>query len=128
MTPIWPTNLAHFVFLGVGASGFYRDWEGIARDAVGSLRAEAGRHASDRELLVLVDELSECSEAFRTLWAAHDVSSYRSAVQPFHHPDVGDIDLEYYALEIATEPGLTIVAYTAGPSFKCAESVANPEN
>jgi hypothetical protein len=39
----------------------------------------------------------------------------RSGLQPFHHPLVGDLDLDYNALEIAADPGLTIVVYTAEP-------------
>ena len=92
-----------------------RDWDGIANAAVGSLRAEAGRDPYDRDLSDLVGELSTRSEQFRVRWAAHDVKYYRSGVQPFHHPLVGDLDLNYDALEIAAEPGLTIVAYTAEP-------------
>ncbi|WP_244189439.1 hypothetical protein [Streptomyces incarnatus] len=30
----------------------------------------------------------------------------------FHHPDVGDLDLDYDALEIPAVPGLTIATYT----------------
>jgi hypothetical protein len=51
------------------------------------------------------------SPEFRVRWAAH----YRSGVQPFHHPVVGDLTLDYDALELPADPGLTIVAYTADP-------------
>jgi hypothetical protein len=43
------------------------------------------------------------------------VKYYRSGTQPFHHPVVGDLTLDYDALEIPADPGLTIVAYTAAP-------------
>ena len=108
-------NLARFVFLDRRAPEFYRDWDGIAHAAVGSLRAEAGRDPYDRDLSDLVGELSTRSQEFRERWAAHDVQYYRNGLQPFHHPVVGDLDLEYDALEIAADPGLTIVAYTAQP-------------
>jgi hypothetical protein len=94
---------------------FYGDWDGIAHAAVGSLRAEAGRDPYDRALTDLVGELSMRSQEFRVRWAAHDVEYYRSGVQPFHHPLVGDLTLNYDALEIPADPGLTIVAYTAEP-------------
>jgi hypothetical protein len=113
--PARPVNLARFVFLDRRAAEFYRDWDGIAHAAVGSLRAEAGRDPYDRGLSDLVGELSTRSQEFRVRWAAHDVKYYRSGVQPFHHPLVGDLDLNYDALEIAADPGLTIVAYTAEP-------------
>jgi transcriptional regulator with XRE-family HTH domain len=113
--PVRPANLARFVFLDKRAAGFYRDWDGIARAAVGSLRAEAGRQPYDRALTGLVGELSVRSQAFRERWAAHDVEYYRSGVQPFRHPVAGDLDLDYEALEIPADPGLTIVAYSAEP-------------
>jgi MmyB-like transcription regulator ligand binding domain len=67
----------------------------------------------DRALTDLVGELSTRSHEFRVRWAAHDVKYYRSGVQPFHHPIVGDLTLNYDALEIPADPGLTIIAYTA---------------
>ena len=113
--PRRPPNLARFIFLDGQSAQFYRDWDGIARQAVGSLRAEAGRAPDDRALTELVGELSLRSQNFRELWAAHDVVYYRSGAQPFHHPVVGDLDLDYDALEIPADPGQTIVAYTAEP-------------
>ncbi|RDH79828.1 XRE family transcriptional regulator [Mycolicibacterium moriokaense] len=118
-----PVNLARFVFLNPEATAFYRDWTGIARDAVGSLRTEAGQHPSDPALSELIGELSIRSEPFRQLWALHDVKYYRSGLQPFHHPIIGDLDLHYDALEVAADPGLTIVAYTAAPGSAAARAL-----
>ncbi len=115
LDPVRPVNLARFVFLDRRACEFYGDWDGIAHAAVGSLRAEAGRDPYDRALTDLIGELSTRSQEFRVRWAAHDVKYYRSGVQPFHHPVVGDLTLNYDALEIPADPGLTIVAYTAEP-------------
>ncbi|MGQ4420942.1 hypothetical protein ACN6LA_001473 [Streptomyces sp. SAS_269] len=33
-----------------------------------------------------------------------------------HHSDVGDIDLDYDALEVPADPGLTSVTYTPAPT------------
>jgi transcriptional regulator with XRE-family HTH domain len=89
--------------------------DGIAHAAAGSLRAEAGRDPHDRALTELVGELSMRSQEFRVRWAAHDVEYYLSGVQPFHHPLVGDLTLNYDALELPADPGQTIIAYTAEP-------------
>jgi transcriptional regulator with XRE-family HTH domain len=113
--PRRPANLARFIFLDERSAQFYRDWDGIARQAVGSLHAEAGRVPHDRVLAGLVGELSVRSQQFRELWAGHDVEYYRSGVQPFHHPLAGDLDLDYDALEIPADPGQTIIAYSAEP-------------
>jgi hypothetical protein len=113
--PSRPVNLARFIFLDRRSAEFYADRDGIARAAVGSLRAEAGRSPHDRALSDLVGELSLRSEEFRVRWAAHDVKYYRSGVQPFHHPLVGDLTLDYDALELPADPGHTVIAYTAEP-------------
>jgi transcriptional regulator with XRE-family HTH domain len=111
-----PPNLARFIFLNrQQAAAFYRNWDGIARDAVGSLRAQAGRDPHDRALSDLIGELSLHSEPFRVLWAGHDVRAYRAGIQPFHHPVVGDLDLSYEALEVLADPGHILVSYTAEP-------------
>jgi transcriptional regulator with XRE-family HTH domain len=115
LDPMRPVNLARFVFLDPRSREFYRDWDGIAHAAVGSLRAEAGRNPDDRELRDLVGELSVRSQQFRVRWAAHNVDYYRSGVQPFHHPLVGDLTLNYDAFELPADPGQTIVAYSAEP-------------
>jgi len=119
-----PANLARFIFLAPERSAaFYRDWEGIALDAVGSLRAEAGRDRGDRALTDLIGELSTRSEQFRTRWAGHDVRSYRNGVQPFRHPVVGEFDLDFDALELPADPGQTIVAYTAAAGSPAEEKL-----
>jgi transcriptional regulator with XRE-family HTH domain len=115
LDPGRPVNLARFVFLDRRSVEFYGNWDGIAHDAVGSLRAEAGRDPYDRLLTDLIGELSTRSHEFRARWAAHNVRYYRSGTQPFQHPIVGDLTLNYDALEIPADPGQTIVAYTAEP-------------
>ena len=113
LDPVRPVNLARFIFLDRRSRELYGDWDGIAHAAVGSLRAEAGRDPHNQALTNLVGELSVRSQQFRVRWAAHDVDYYRSGVQPFHHPLVGDLTLDYDVLELPADPGLSIVAYTA---------------
>jgi MmyB-like transcription regulator ligand binding domain len=52
---------------------FYRDWDRIAHDAVGSLRAEAARHPDDKTMTRLIGELATRSDQFRVRWGGHDV-------------------------------------------------------
>ncbi|MFE4057256.1 helix-turn-helix transcriptional regulator [Streptomyces sp. NPDC059096] len=111
-----PPNLARFVFCDPRARRFYRDWEGIAHDAVGSLRTEAARAPADTDLADLIDELATSSDKFAQRWDNHEVEYYRSGRQRFRHPDAGDLDLDYDALEVPADPGLTIVTYTLAPT------------
>ncbi|MFE9454966.1 hypothetical protein [Streptomyces sp. NPDC006739] len=119
-----PPNLARFVFLDPRARRFYRDWNGIAHDAVGSLRAESARTPANTDLADLIVEIATRSDEFAGRWDAHDVEYYRSGRQRFHHPDAGDLDLDYDALEIPAGPGLTIVTYTLAAASPHASAFA----
>ena len=110
-----PVNLARFVFLDSASRRFYRAWDPIADQTVGSLRAEAGRDPDDEQLRALIGELTMRSDDFAQRWATHDVGQYRSGTQPFHHATIGDVDLAYEALELVSAPGQTLVIYTAEP-------------
>jgi transcriptional regulator with XRE-family HTH domain len=117
-----PVNFARFVFLDPRAKDFYSDWERSARDCVALLRLEAGRNPHDRELSDLVGELSTQSEEFRGHWAAHNVRLHNKGIKHFNHPVVGELELSYNRLEVAADPGLTIIAYTAEPGSRSAEA------
>lgn len=106
-------NMARFIFLDPAAQTFYRDWPELAGDVVALLRSEAGRDPHDRALSDLVGELSTRSDLFRTWWAKHNVRLHRSGTKKLHHPAVGDLTLAYESMELVTDPGLRLNAYTA---------------
>ncbi|MFC7329774.1 helix-turn-helix domain-containing protein [Marinactinospora rubrisoli] len=115
LDPARPPNFARFAFLSPNATRFYADWEKAAHDTVALLRSQAGRDPGNRGLHDLVGELSTRSEAFRTLWATHNVRLHRSGVKRFHHPVVGLLELDYEALDVAADAGLTLYAYGPHP-------------
>jgi hypothetical protein len=126
--PQRPPNFGRFVFLDPRAQGFYRDWDDAAQQTVALLRSEAGRSPFDRILSDLVGELSTRSDAFRTLWASHDVREHRTGVKLVHHPIVGDIDLSYEAMGLSSQKDLLLIGYTATPgsaSFEALQLLAN---
>lgn len=86
------------------------------------LRAEAGRNPY-RGLTDLVGELSTHSEAFRTLWATHDVMFHRTGSKRLHHPVVGDLDLTYEAFDLPADPGLRLLVYTAESATPTADAL-----
>src|SRR5215211_6328594 len=119
-----PVNFARFVFLDPRAEEFFADWERAARDCAALLRSEAGRSPFDRELSDLVGELSTRSEEFRGHWATHNVRLHNKGEKHFNQPVVGELELSYNRIELAADPGLTIVAYTAEPGSKSAEALS----
>ena len=85
--------------------------------------AGAKRVALSRELSDLVGELATQSEAFRTRWAAHNVRFHNAGVKHFNHHAVGELHLSYNRLDLAADPGLTIVTYTAEPGSRSEEAL-----
>jgi hypothetical protein len=113
-----PANAARFLFLDPRAQTFYRDWEGNTRQIVAVLRAEAGRSPYDRQLSDLVGELSTRSDLFRRLWGAHDVREHRTGIKNVHHPVVGDLDLTYQSMDLASDRGLLMLVFSAEPGSR----------
>jgi transcriptional regulator with XRE-family HTH domain len=114
--PARPPNNARFIFLNPRATGFFRNWDGVANDAVAMLRAEAGRDRYDRRLTDLIGELSTRSEDFRHRWAAHNVRIHTTGVKLLHHPVVGDLDLPFETFPLGADPSQFLLTYTAEPA------------
>ena len=114
--PHRPPNFGRFMFLEEERSrALLPDWDAAAQQTVALLRTDAGRNPYDRALTDLVGELSTRSDVFRTLWASHDVREHQRGSKRFRHPVVGDLELTYEGLELASERGLLLIAYTAEP-------------
>jgi transcriptional regulator with XRE-family HTH domain len=121
--PVRPVNSARFVFLNPRATEFFLDWDTIANDAVGILRAEAGRDPYDKRLSDLIGELSTRSDEFRVRWAAHDVKLHRTGVKRFHHPVVGELTLDFESLDLPGDPGQKLLVYSAEPGSRSQEAL-----
>jgi transcriptional regulator with XRE-family HTH domain len=109
-----PANTTRFVYLQPDAAReLFVDYDQIAKDAAAMLRLEAGRNPHDKALIELVGELSTRSELFRQRWASQDVRHHRTGRKRLRHPAVGQLDLDFEALELPSEPGLFLNVYTA---------------
>lgn len=111
--PRRPANTARFIYLDPAAPDFFVDWERTADDVAAMLRSEAGRNPQDRQLIELIGELSTRSPDFRARWAAHNVRFHRTGCKKLHHPAIGQLDLNFEAMEFPSHPGLTMIVYTA---------------
>jgi transcriptional regulator with XRE-family HTH domain len=121
--PRRPHSSARFVFLDPAAKEFFVDWERAADDIAAVLRAEAGRNPHDKALSDLIGELSTQSETFRKRWADHNVRFHRTGRKKLHHPVVGDLDIDFEAMEFPSDPGLTMVVYTAPAGSPTADAL-----
>jgi transcriptional regulator with XRE-family HTH domain len=118
-----PVNFARFVFLDPRAQDFFADWERAAKDVTALLRLEAGRNPFDRALSDLVGELSTRSEEFRHHWATRNVHLHTKGEKRFNHPLVGELELSFNRIDVAADPGLMIVTYTAEPGSRSEEAL-----
>ncbi|MFD9324743.1 helix-turn-helix transcriptional regulator [Streptomyces sp. NPDC060065] len=110
-----PVNIARYQFLHPGGPDFFPDWDESLNTTVSLLRTEAGRAPHDSDLTNLIGELVTRSDDFRTAWAKHNVRLHLTGRKSFRHPAVGKITLDFDAMELPAQPGLTLTAYTAAP-------------
>jgi MmyB-like transcription regulator ligand binding domain len=94
-------------------AGVSVDYDNITRDAAAMLRLEAGQNPHDDDLIALVGELSTRSELFRKQWASQDVRFHRSGRKRLRHPAIGQLDLDFEAMHLPSDPGLQLNIYTA---------------
>src|SRR3954447_18944833 len=118
-----PANFARYLFLDPRALRFYRHWDDSAQQIVALLRSEAGRAPRDRGLSDLVGELATGSDVFGRLWASHDVREHRTGTKEVTHPVVGHLDLSFEALDISSESGLQLIAFSAEPGSATSDSL-----
>ncbi|MGW1810101.1 helix-turn-helix domain-containing protein [Streptomyces sp. NPDC002078] len=108
-------NIARFQFLDSAGRDFFPDWEQSVNTTVALLRTEAGRAPHDSDLTGLIGELVTRSDEFRTAWAKHNVRLHHTGRKSFRHPSVGVLTLDFDAMELPAQPGLTLTAYSAAP-------------
>ncbi|MFG1628487.1 helix-turn-helix domain-containing protein [Kribbella sp. NPDC049227] len=116
-------NFARFGFLDPGARDFYPDWALSANTNVAILRTEAGRDPYNKDLTDLIGELSTRSDDFRTRWADQNVRLHRTGTKSFRHPVVGELTVDFEAMELSADAGLTLTAYTPEPVSPSADAL-----
>ena len=108
-------NQARFVFFDPHARELYADWRQVAVDTVAMLRHDAGRYPDDPKLSALVGELSIHSPEFRTWWSRHDVQRRTTGTKSYHHPVVGELTVQYQALNPCGDEDQVLIVYTTEP-------------
>jgi transcriptional regulator with XRE-family HTH domain len=101
----------------------FTDWPGVAADAVGSLRLDAGRHPDDPLLNELVGELTIKSPEFRAAWDDHRVHERTHGTKRMTHPEVGPISLHYEALALPGDADQTMFVYSADPGSRSGDNL-----
>lgn len=116
-------NQLKMLFLDPHTRELYRDWESEAALSVASLRYIAGQFPEDRRMYELIGELNVRSDDFARLWLQHTVQLCTSGVKRLHHPEVGDLDLDYEVLHLPDGDGQRILTHYAEPGSSAHSAV-----
>ena len=109
-------NLARLYFLHEEQSrSLYPEWEAGGEYMAATLRADVGRHPDDPALGALIADLLEHSAQFRRCWDQQHVRGLCYGVKHVTHPVAGELWLHYESLPLPSDPGQTLVTFTAEP-------------
>ncbi|MFI9045372.1 helix-turn-helix transcriptional regulator [Streptomyces sp. NPDC053427] len=106
-------NAQRLLFLDPHTRELYPDRDTEIRRAVSSLRVAAGQYPDDPQLTELIGELSMKSTEFATLWSRHGVRNCTFGTKLFHHPLVGDMELDFEMMRTPDGSGQGVLMYTA---------------
>jgi len=122
--PAAERNLTRWTILDPSARELFRDWKTVAAEAAGSLRLDVGRHPNDPQANHLVGELAVNSEHFRQWWAGHRVATRSAGTVRLHHPEVGDLELNFENLVLPEDPDQMLRVYSARPGSPSSDALA----
>jgi transcriptional regulator with XRE-family HTH domain len=108
-------NMARLIFLDPEVRELLGAPECVGAGFVAALRVLQATGRQNSRVEALVCELSEHSEVFRALWAEHVVIKRTHGRKTFHHPQVGQIDLDWDRLTVPGGGGQTLMVYSAEP-------------
>ncbi|HKS02819.1 MAG TPA: helix-turn-helix transcriptional regulator [Arthrobacter sp.] len=117
-------NLTRWLVLDPRARKLFRDWNTVAAEAAGALRLDAGRHPNDTQTNQLVGELAVYSEHFRQWWAGHRVATRSAGTVRLHHPDVGDLELNFENMVLPDDADQMLRIYSAKAGSPSADALA----
>ena len=104
-------NILRLIFCDPRVRARQSDWESVARFVVASFRIDAARAGADAEIVALVEELSEASPDFASMWRDNNVQTHGDGVKQLRHPQLGPITLEYSAFSVDGRPDLSLIVY-----------------
>ncbi|AOO82786.1 helix-turn-helix transcriptional regulator [Bosea vaviloviae] len=104
-------NVLRLIFCDPRVRAAQSEWESVARFVVATFRIDAARAGADAEVAKLVDELSQASPEFASMWRDNNVQTHGDGVKRLRHPRLGSITLEYSAFAVDARPDLSLIVY-----------------
>jgi transcriptional regulator with XRE-family HTH domain len=104
-------NILRMIFCDPRTRAKQSDWTSVARFVVASFRIDAARAGADAEIAALVEELSQASPDFASMWRDNNVQTHGEGVKQLRHPHVGPITVEYSSFAVDGRPDLSLIVY-----------------
>ncbi len=104
-------NVLRLIFCDPRVRAAQSEWESVARFVVASFRIDAARAGADIEVAKLVDELSQASPEFASMWRDNNVQTHGDGVKRLRHPRLGPISVEYSAFAVDARLDLSLIVY-----------------
>ncbi|ARF58687.1 helix-turn-helix transcriptional regulator [Streptomyces gilvosporeus] len=111
--PLDRPNTQRLLFLDPHTRELFPDRDTEIRRAVSALRVAAGERPDDPQLATLIGELTMKSEEFAALWSWHGVRNCAFGTKRFHHPLVGELELEFEMMQTPDGSGQRVQMFTA---------------
>jgi transcriptional regulator with XRE-family HTH domain len=105
-------NVLRLIFSDPNVRAAQVDWKGVASFVVAAFRADAARAGASGSVAALVEELSQVSPEFASMWRDNNVRSYGEGSKLLRHRTAGLISLEYSSFAVDGRPDLSLVIYT----------------
>ncbi|WP_328475779.1 helix-turn-helix transcriptional regulator [Actinoplanes sp. NBC_00393] len=93
----------------------FADWDAVAYDIVGRLRASQARHPDDPQVRAVVTELLTASSEFARLWHAHPVRERSLGGVRLDHDRYGTLHLRDTVLRAAEDDDQLLIVFHAEP-------------
>lgn len=106
-------NYVRLIFTDPAMRALFDDWATVARSCVAILRREAAANPADPALSALVGELTIADEQFGQWWAARNVTRQDFGTKTLHHPEVGELVLDWEIFRYAGAPEQQLVLNSA---------------
>lgn len=116
-------NLLRSLFTDPYVRRMLPEWERDSAHFVAEFRADHAAHLADPRTQELVERLRRESAEFDRLWSRHDIERFASRLRCFHHPAVGDLQLEVHRLAPADDPALLVIVYSPLPGSPSARAL-----
>ena len=102
-----------WMFTDPRAREVYAEWDKDAAAMLARFRLAAARRPDDPDFTALIEYLRRHSPQARDWWSRHEVLRPASGTKRLRHPLLGEITFNHVVLQVADDPDLKLVTFSA---------------